>query len=58
MGFKLITFPPEKPTGKCYLKRNIKTAEYSDILFAFPKSNIAGQKALKAIVTRGGLNMR
>ena len=29
-------------------------AEYSDVLYAFPKSNLTGKKAINGIVTRGG----
>jgi len=54
MGFTVKKFPPEKPTTEYFLKRNIKMAEYSDILHAFPRSNITGEKAIKGIVTRGG----
>ena len=54
MGFTVKKFPPEKPIGKYFLGRNIKMANYSDILYAFPKLNITGEKAIKGIVTRGG----
>lgn len=47
-------FPPAEPIGKYFLKRNKEMAEYCDILYAFPKSNINGEKALKGIVSRGG----
>jgi len=29
-------------------------AECSDVLYAFPKSNLTGKKAINGIVTRGG----
>ena len=54
MRFKVKQIPSKKAIGRYYLKRNIKMAEYCDILYAFPTTTVTGEKAVKGIATRGG----